>query len=79
MAAERKDPYAEQLNKLLEREREILKKIGVASRAGANEMVLAQMQFMLDECRFAQHDLRQIQAAHNQGKKDDFGGFISIG
>ena len=67
-----------QLNDLIEREREILKKMNVARRAGASEGVIGQMMFMLDEVQFAQQDIRAKQAAV-PGKDNDFGSFISIG
>lgn len=66
-----------QLNDLIEREREILKKMNVARRAGASEGIIGQMNYMLDECRFAQQDIRAKQAS--SGKDNDFGSFISIG
>jgi len=67
-----------QLNELIEREREILKKMNIARRAGASEGVIGQMMFMLDEVQFAQQDIRAKQSA-NTGKDNDFGSFISIG
>jgi hypothetical protein len=59
-----------QLNDLIEREREILKKMNVARRAGASEGVIGQMMFMLDEVQFAQQDIRAKQAAV-PGKDND--------
>jgi hypothetical protein len=67
-----------QLADLIEREREILKKLNVAYRAGASEGVIGQMNFMLDECKFAQMDIRQKQSA-SSNKDSDFGNFLSIG
>lgn len=67
-----------QLNDLIEREREILKKMNVARRAGASEGIIGQMMFMLDEVQFAQQDIRAKQVA-GTGKDNDFGSFISIG
>lgn len=67
-----------QLNELIDREREILKKMNVARRAGASEGIIGQMNYMLEECKFAQQDLRAKQAA-GSGKDNDFGSFISIG
>lgn len=67
-----------QLNELIEREREILKKMNVARRAGASEGIIGQLSYMLDECKFAQHDVRAKQSA-GSGKDNDFGSFISIG
>jgi hypothetical protein len=67
-----------QLNDLIEREREILKKMNVARRAGASEGVIGQMMFMLDEVKFAQQDIRALQAS-GSNKDNDFGSFISIG
>lgn len=66
-----------QLNDLIEREREILKKLSVARRAGASDGIIGQMMFMLDEVKFAQQDIRAKQAS--AGKDNDFGSFISIG
>jgi hypothetical protein len=67
-----------QLNDLIEREREILKKLNVARRAGASEGIIGQMMYMLDEVKFSQQDIRAKQAAVS-GKDNDFGSFISIG
>ena len=67
-----------QVNDLIEREREILKKLNVARRAGASEGIIGQMMYMLDEVKFAQQDIRAKQAA-SSGKDNDFGSFISIG
>jgi hypothetical protein len=67
-----------QLNDLIEREREILKKLSVAQRAGASEGIIGQMMFMLDEVKFAQQDIRAKQTS-GSGKDNDFGSFISIG
>ena len=66
----------QRLNELLEREREIIKKMNLALRAGANSQVIGQFDFMLQEVRFAQHDLRQIQKA---SKGDGFDDYLSIG
>ena len=66
-----------QLNDLIEREREILKKLNVARRAGASDGIIGQMNYMLEECKFAQQDIRVKQAS--SGKDNDFGSFISIG
>ena len=67
----------QKLHDLVEKERQILKKISVASRAGASDGVLAQLNFMLDECRFAQFDTRQMM---KEGKADSgFDDFLSIG
>ena len=66
------------LNELIEREREIIKKLNVARRAGASEGIIGQMMFMLDEVQFAQQDIRSKQAS-STGKDNDFGSFISIG
>jgi hypothetical protein len=67
-----------QLNDLIEREREILKKLNVARRAGASEGIIGQMMFMLDECKFAQMDIRQKQSS-GADKDSDFGNFLTIG
>ena len=67
-----------QLNDLIEREREILKKMNVARRAGASDGIIGQMMYMLDEVKFEQQDIRAKQAA-GSGKDNDFGSFISIG
>jgi hypothetical protein len=67
-----------QLNELIEREREIIKKLNVARRAGASDQIIGQMNYMLSECQFAQNDIRAKQSAKS-GKDNDFGGFLSIG
>lgn len=66
----------QRLNELLEREREIIKKMNLALRAGANPQVIGQFDFMLQEVRFAQQDLRQLQKA---SKGDGFDDYLSIG
>ena len=66
----------QKLSDLLERERTIIKKMNVAIRAGANPQVLSHFEFMLDEVRFAQQDVRLIQTAN---KRDGFDDYISIG
>lgn len=67
-----------QLNDLIERERDILKKLNVARRAGASEQIIGQINFLLSECQFAQHDIRARQSSKS-GKDNDFGSFLSIG
>ena len=70
------DDFNKQLSALQEREREILKKMSIAQRAGAGEQIIGQLNFMLDECRFSQQDLKLLHAGRG---KDDFDNFISIG
>ena len=68
----------QKLNALVEREREILKKLNIANRAMASETVIAQIQFLLDECRMQQDEFRVMQkvnGSNNQGFDD----FLSIG
>jgi hypothetical protein len=65
----------QQLQKLMEQEREIIKKMNVALRAGANPTIISQFDFMLQECRFAQQELRVKQKSGG----DDFGDYLSIG
>jgi hypothetical protein len=67
----------QRLNALMERERDILKKLNVAYRAGASEQVIGQMNYLLEECRAAQFDARQMQRADK--KDSDFNDFLSIG
>ena len=66
----------QRLNELLEEERTIIKKMNTAIRAGANPTILAQFDFMLQECRFKQQELRIIQSS---GGNSDFDNFLSIG
>lgn len=68
----------QRLSALIEREREILKKMNVANRAMASEMVIAQMQFLLDECRIQQEELRLLQKV-NGNSNQGFDDFLSIG
>lgn len=67
----------QRLNELLEQERTIIKKMNTAIRAGANSVVIGQFEFMLQECRFAQQELRIVQ--RNNDGKSDFDDFLSIG
>ena len=67
----------QKLNELLEREREIIKKMNVAIRAGANPQVMSHFDYLLTEVRFQQHELRTKEKA---GDKDsDFDNYLSIG
>jgi hypothetical protein len=61
---------------LQEREREILKKMSIAVRAGASQQVIDQMAWMLEEVRIQQFEFKEISKL-NDG--DDFNDFISIG
>lgn len=61
---------------LQEREREILKKMSIAIRAGASQQIIDQMTWMLEEIRIQQFELKEINKL-NDG--DDFNDFISIG
>ena len=72
-----KTPTPDQrLNELFEQERVIIKKMNTAIRAGANPMVLSQFEFMLEECRFKQQELRMTQGSNGDS---DFDNFLSIG
>jgi hydroxyacyl-ACP dehydratase HTD2-like protein with hotdog domain len=66
----------QRLNELIEQERVIIKKMNTAIRAGANPMVLSQFEFMLQECKFNQQELRIIQSSSGNS---DFDNFLSIG
>lgn len=67
----------QQLQKLMEHERELIKKMNVALRAGANPTIISQFDYMLQECRFAQQELRIKQKASD--KDSDFDNYLSIG
>lgn len=67
----------QKLQKLLEREREIIKKMNTAIRAGANSQVLSHFDFILQECRFAQQELKLSQKS--SGSDNDFDDYLSIG
>lgn len=73
-----KDNFTKTLNDLLEREREIIKKMNVALRANVSPSILDQMQYMLEECRAAQQELRILEKSKDSDK-DDFNDFLSIG
>lgn len=70
------DSIDQRLNELMEREREIIKKMNVAIRAQANPQVLSHFDFLLQECRIAQQELRMTQKNND---KDDFNDYLSIG
>lgn len=65
----------QQLQALMERERELIKKMNVAMRANANPQILGQFDFLLQECRIAQQELRIKQKSAG----DDFNDYLSIG
>jgi hypothetical protein len=66
-------------NEALERERTIIKKMNTALRAGANPTIIGQFEFMLEECKIQQQEIRMLQQAAAQEGKTDFGNFLSIG
>jgi hypothetical protein len=70
--------YNQQLNVLLEREREIMKKMNLAIRAGANTQILGHFDFLLEECKIQQQELRLLQKNQDKDHKD-FDDFLSIG
>jgi hypothetical protein len=65
-----------QLNDLQEQERSIIKKMNLAIRAGANPTILGQFDFMLQECRFAQQELKILKGSSGDSEFDNF---LSIG
>lgn len=67
----------QQLQTLMDREREIIRKMNVALRAGANPTIINQFDYMLQECRFAQQELRVKQKSTD--KDSDFDNYLSIG
>jgi hypothetical protein len=67
----------QKLHALIEREREILKKISTAYRAGASEGVMGQLDFMLEECRADQMEMRML--LKSDKKDSGFDDFLSIG
>lgn len=71
------DSTEQKLNELIEREREISKKINIAYRAGASASVVNQLIFLLEECKSQQAEIRQLKS-HN-GKNNNFDDYLSIG
>lgn len=71
------DNIEQQIQQLMDRERELIKKMNVALRAGANPTIISQFDFMLQECRFAQQELRVKQKSSD--KDSDFDNYLSIG
>lgn len=71
------DENLNKLNALIEQEKSLLRKMNTAIRAGANQQILGQFQFMLEECRMAQFELRVINKANNPD--DKFDDYLSIG
>jgi len=71
------DNLDQKLNSLIEKEREILKKISIASRAMASQQIMAQLNFLLEECRFEQVEIRQLKGG--KGKDSTFDDYLSIG
>lgn len=74
---EKNSSLEQKFNELIEQERALLKKMNTAIRAGANPTILGQFEFMLQECRFAQQELRAVQKSTNGDS--DFDNFLSIG
>jgi hypothetical protein len=71
------DENLNKLNALIEQEKNLIRKMNVAMRAGANQQILGQFNFMLEECRLAQFELRELNKTNNTD--DKFDGFLSIG
>lgn len=71
------DENLTKLNALIEQEKSLLRKMNTAIRAGANQQILGQFNFMLEECRMAQFELRAINKANNSD--DKFDDYLSIG
>lgn len=69
----------QKFNELLEYERSLIKKMNTAIRAGANPTIIGQFEFMLQECKFQQQELRAMQQNEQSNGKTDFGNFLSIG
>ncbi len=66
----------QRLNELQEQERSIMKKMNTAIRAGANPTIMSQFDFMLQECRFAQQELKSLKGSSGDSEFDNF---LSIG
>jgi hypothetical protein len=71
--------FDQQFNDLLERERAIIKKMNTAIRAGANETIIGQFEYMLQECKIQQQEIRILQQNAQSNGKTDFDNFLSIG
>lgn len=71
------DEFNQRINELLEREREIMKKMNTAMRAGANDQILRHLDFLLHECKIQQQELRLLQK--EKSGNDNFDDFLSIG
>lgn len=69
--------YQAKLSALLEREKDLIRKMNTAIRAGANTTIMGQFQFMLEECRLAQLELTELQKTNKTD--DDFNDYLSIG
>jgi hypothetical protein len=67
----------QRINELMEREREIMKKMNVAIRAGANSQILGHLDFLLHECKIQQQELRLLQK--DRSGDSNFDDFLSIG
>jgi hypothetical protein len=70
------DNTEQRLQELMEHERLLIKKMNLALRAGANPQVLAHFDYLLNECRFAQQELK-VTKKTNDG--DNFDDYLSIG
>lgn len=71
------DDYQVKLTELLEKEKTLIKKMNIALRAGSNPVIIGQFQYMLEEVRMAQFELRSLQA--NNKSDDGFNDYLSIG
>ena len=76
MSSEDEKNFNQRLSELQERERTIIKKMNTAMRAGASSTILEHMQFMLEENRALQFELKVIRKEQDD---DDFDDFLSIG
>lgn len=67
----------QKLNELLEKEREIIKKMNLAMRVNSNPQILHHFDYLLQEVRFQQQEIRIKQKTDS--KDSDFDNYLSIG
>lgn len=75
------NPAGLTFEELVQKQTELRKKYALAASAGANPLILGQIQNILDDISFHMSDMQALERAKilEGSKKDDFGDSLSIG
>lgn len=71
------DNLDQRLNELIEYERTLITKLNQARRLNSSFQIIDHLEFLLNENRFAQQEIRFVQKSDR--KDSDFDNFLSVG